>query len=155
MAKFIDAYKKTTINEGADEYSKHPNDPGGETYSGISRRHWPQWPGWSVIDTVNPQPGDRVLSFPDIAQLKRLQELTQDFYKKNFWDRIHGDVIDSQPIAFKLFDQIVNLGPRAPIQYFQNALNALNRGGELWPDIDCDGKIGPITIAAANICEKI
>ena len=48
MANFNKAYKKTAASEGG--YSNDPEDPGLETYCGISRRHWPKWPGWKEID---------------------------------------------------------------------------------------------------------
>jgi lysozyme family protein len=155
VAQFIDAFNRTTIKEGG--YSDHPNDPGGETYVGISRKYFPQWGGWSMIDAVDPRPksGDPTIAFANADNAARLGELVEEFYKKNFWDRIHGDAFDSQAIASKLFDQIVNLGPRKPVGYFQMALNGLNSEGELWPDIAEDGSCGARTIAAANFCEQL
>ncbi len=31
-------------------YANDPADSGGETFRGISRRNWPQWEGWPLID---------------------------------------------------------------------------------------------------------
>ena len=31
-------------------YANDPNDSGGETFRGVSRRNWPKWPGWPLID---------------------------------------------------------------------------------------------------------
>ncbi len=50
MAKFIDAYKKVLNNEGI--YSNDPDDAGGETYKGISRKANPNWDGWISIDAI-------------------------------------------------------------------------------------------------------
>ncbi|MBW1801582.1 MAG: hypothetical protein JRJ85_12745, partial [Deltaproteobacteria bacterium] len=44
MAKFDEAFEKTTAIEGG--YVFDPDDAGGETYKGISRRFNPSWGGW-------------------------------------------------------------------------------------------------------------
>ena len=48
MANFIKSYEITCKHEGG--YSFDPDDAGGETYKGISRRFNPQWSGWKIID---------------------------------------------------------------------------------------------------------
>lgn len=46
--QFLPAYQAVRSWEG--NYSNHPNDRGGETYSGISRIYNPDWYGWIKID---------------------------------------------------------------------------------------------------------
>ena len=152
MSSFTSAFKRTTINEGG--YSKHPTDPGGETYRGISRKFFPQWGGWTMVDDAKPMHGDPFLSFKNPDDMARMDELVADFYEKHFWKPLLAQAIDSQDLANKLFDQAVNIGMRAPVSYLQMHLNSLNVNGQLWPDISEDGKVGPITIAASNMCEK-
>ena len=47
MAEFKKAYDKTMGHEGG--YVHDPDDAGGETYKGISRRYHPGWEGWKVV----------------------------------------------------------------------------------------------------------
>ena len=55
MANFDLAYEKILQNEG--RYSSDPNDPGGETYKGVSRCSWNSWKGWPYIDLNKLLPG--------------------------------------------------------------------------------------------------
>ena len=50
MADFTKAYALTAAYEGG--YVDDPEDAGGETYRGISRRYHPSWQGWQIIDTL-------------------------------------------------------------------------------------------------------
>lgn len=50
MADFKTAYKKIEAAEGG--YCFDPDDAGGETYKGISRRANPNWNGWISIDAI-------------------------------------------------------------------------------------------------------
>lgn len=60
-------------------------------------------------------------------------------------DRV--EAIDSA-LAGRLFDIGVNCGPATGIRFLQRALNVLNRGGALFPDLTVDGAVGAITLAA-------
>lgn len=55
--------------------------------------------------------------------------------------------IDSA-LAGRLFDIGVNCGASVGIRFLQRALNVLNRGGALFPDIAVDGGLGAVTLAA-------
>lgn len=50
MADFKTAYKKIEAAEGG--YCFDPDDAGGETYKGISRKANPNWDGWISIDAI-------------------------------------------------------------------------------------------------------
>lgn len=54
----------------------------------------------------------------------------------------------SEAVAEELFDAAVNMGPTRPILWFQQVLNALNRQGKDYTDIEEDGKLGPGTLGA-------
>jgi lysozyme family protein len=91
----------------------NPKDPGGLTKFGISQRAYPQ------LDI-------RGLTVADAA----------DIYRKDYWDKIHGDDLP-EPLAIVLFDTAVNVGwPRA-ILMLQESLG-----------VTVDGNIGPQTLAA-------
>lgn len=142
MADFNLSYTNTMINEGG--YSNAAADRGGETYMGISRNTFPEWPGWAIIDNykgnVYPKPFGEVLS-----DNKMLHDQVKAFYKENFWpaslDRFDQD------IANELFDTAVNQGLGTAIRYLQASLNALNRNQKDYPDVKVDGGIGPVTLS--------
>lgn len=142
MANFGPILEKTLRFEGL--YSKHPSDPGGETYKGISRRYQPLWKGWKIVDESRNKPG-----FPkSLESDKPLQEEVKEFYERNFWNKIWGDSIQSERIAAQLFDAAVNCGLMRAVKFLQESLNALNRMGHLYADILVDGRLGNKTFAA-------
>jgi len=145
MAKFEPAYEKTLANEGG--YSNDPNDRGGETWKGIARKMHPQWPGFVLIDEVrkntNKDQFVRALSVDE-----ELDQLVQDFYKAEFWDKLMLDKITSQDVANEIFDTAINQGSTIAIKQFQEALNLLNNNQKIYSDINEDGKMGDATLRA-------
>lgn len=117
MAKFDPAFNATMGTEGG--YANDPNDHGGETYAGISRNNFPNWEGWKIIDYL------KILGkFPaNIKANTTLPGMVKDFYRKNFWNVIRGDEIESQDIANQLFDMAVNAGNGAAIKLAEIDLN--------------------------------
>lgn len=55
MANFNEEFKKVILVEGG--YVNDPDDAGGETYLGISRRYNPNSKIWNIIDNVKKQYG--------------------------------------------------------------------------------------------------
>lgn len=51
-------------------------------------------------------------------------------------------------VAAELFDTGINMGTKVAAGFLQRALNALNRRGRDYPDLDVDSSIGPATLAA-------
>lgn len=79
-------------------YVNDPQDPGGETNFGISKRSYPSL---------------------DIKVLTR--ERAVEIYRKDFWTRCRCD--DLPPgIAFLMMDTAVNQGPQRAVQMLQQAL---------------------------------
>ena len=84
MADFEKAFINTMGYEGG--YVYDPDDAGGETYKGISRRYHPSWPGWRIIDKVKISGGDPYSDLDDneeleeneLEQLEEEQELEKD-----------------------------------------------------------------------------
>uniref|UniRef100_A0A6M3JNR8 Putative glycoside hydrolase n=1 Tax=viral metagenome TaxID=1070528 RepID=A0A6M3JNR8_9ZZZZ len=148
MADFRKAFLKTSIAEGG--YSNNSLDMGGETYRGISRRYFPDWKGWEIIDIEKKKPGPNPVNDISPSIRKGLNDLVEFFYKENFWNRFLGDEIPNQEIAEELYDTSVNMGISRGVIFLQVSLNVLNRNGELYPDIVEDGKIGSTTIRTLN-----
>lgn len=79
-------------------YVNDPDDPGGETNFGISKRAYPN---------------------------ENIKELTRDraklLYRRDYWDRVRGDELP-WPIAVIAFDMAVNAGVGTSIKLLQEAL---------------------------------
>lgn len=138
MAEFKTAFKRTLAYEGG--YFFSADDPGGETYKGITRRYFPTWAGWPIADEARSEGPD----FPDCLERNtRLPYLVWNFYLHNFWHRVAGDEIGNRWIAEEVFDTAVNMGCGTAIRFLQEALNFLNREER---DLVVDGVIGPKTL---------
>lgn len=99
MANFETYYSKLISAEGG--YVNDPEDRGGETYRGISRKNFPNWGGWNVVDRAKLTKGQILPS---------LEPLVKSFYKNRFWVSIFADQIKNQSIAEIIADWKVNGG---------------------------------------------
>lgn len=115
--------------EGA--YSNNPNDSGGETMWGIT----------IAVARAHGYQGSMRSMSKDIAKM---------IYRDRFWDSQMLDQISvvSERIAYEMFDTGINQGVAAAGKYLQRALNVLNQQGSFYPDIQVDGRIGPMTVAS-------
>lgn len=133
MANFKIAFRKTCKLEG--EYANDPDDTGGETYKGISRKHHPTWNGWKIIDKLK-QEHPRGFK-TKLKGNSELQAMVDDFYKRNYWNHLHLDDLANQELANQIFDTAVNCGIKPAVKIIQKVLG-----------IPADGKLGPVTIEA-------
>jgi lysozyme family protein len=146
VADFALAFRKTLGHEGG--YANDKDDPGGETWKGISRVFNPSWVGWAIIDNLRHADG-----FPRSLDAHcELQALTEQFYRASLWDRFQGDKILVQALADEIFDTATNLGLTRAVEFLQLTLNVLNRNQQLYPDMPVDGQLGPRTVAALQAC---
>jgi lysozyme family protein len=88
-------------------YSNNPNDPGGETKYGISKR-----------------------SYPDLDIKNLTREQAKEIYLRDFWNRLEMDSLP-ESIVYQLFDFAINSGVSTSIRYFQRALGVAD-DGSLW-----------------------
>ena len=123
-------------------YSMNPQDPGGETYCGISRKKWPNWVGWVMIDKYKRDSG-KIIPWNSLIPVDSLPGEVNLFYEQNFWKTQSFFALVNQDVADKVFQHYVNLGDRA-IKFFQQAEN--NVGASLI----VDGQLGPKTVAFTN-----
>lgn len=124
MADFERAYAQALELEGGYKLTDHKDDRGKQTYAGISRRAWPRWEGWVLIDAGKPVP---------VA-------LVRTFYLGNFWLRFRCDQINDQDVAECVFLGAINA--EASVRLLQIVLG-----------VKQDGAIGPQTLAAINAAE--
>lgn len=117
MANFKISWLKTRVHEGG--YVNDPKDNGGETYRGISRKNFPNWPGWKEVIKSKRLRGDIILT---------LESLVEQFYIDNFWNPIKGNEIINQKVADELFDSSVNMGIHEAVILTQRSLNIPESG---------------------------
>ena len=96
------AFDRLLGHEG--QYVNHPEDPGGETNWGISKRAYPN---------------------VDIKGLTR--EMAKEIYRRDFWNRIHAEKLPGS-VAFQVFDFAVNSGIWTAIRYLQRAVGVADDG---------------------------
>lgn len=129
MSKFYEFAEKVLAVEGG--YVNDAKDSGGET-------------NWGVTVAVA-----RAFGYTGrMIDMKREQAL--EIYKARFWDSMSLDRIAaiSPAIAYELFDSGVNVGISRAAAWFQTCLNAFNQEGTWYADLEADGRIGPMTVAA-------
>lgn len=142
MSHFDEAYLKTMGHEGG--YTNDPDDPGAETYRGISRKWNPDWRGWKIIDQYRRLSSDLA---PMLEGNNQLQGLVKEFYHAEFWLPLRCDSMP-RSVAAELFDTAVNVGKENAVEMLQHSLNILNRNEKLFEDLERDGTVGPVTLSA-------
>ena len=117
---------KTTFNEIIEVVLEHeggyvndPDDAGGETKYGITKRWYPS------VDIKN----------LTIEQAKKI-------YHTDYWRPAKCDEVPSQ-LKHIYFDMCVNFGRKGAVKVLQQAANSTTRN-----KIDVDGGIGPATLKA-------
>jgi len=132
---FAQEIQKVLVHEGG--YANVTGDQGGETYKGISRVNFPNWPGWVIVDKNKP------LKYNQIIKDAALDNQVQAFYKKYFWDSLNIDQLP-QPVQGILFDFAINSGTGTAAKAFQKVVRDTTGA-----KIVIDGAIGKGTINAA------
>lgn len=145
MTDFNEAYKITMSYEGG--YADNPNDHGGETWRGIARNFWPNWPGWEIVDHIHAQhPANLNQALKDNIQL---EPMVMAFYQIEFWDSLSLTAVNYQKIANQLFDISVNMGTAMAARLLQTAINTFTNNS-----LKVDEIIGANTIAATNSMDQ-
>lgn len=121
--KFLNAavIQELLTDEGG--YVNDPDDPGGETKGGISKRSYPHL---------------------DIKNLTN-QEIIEIYYR-DWWMKYHYDRIENVELAGEVLEFSVNAGPKQAHMTLQRAVQQ-SGGGFL----DVDGVLGDLSFAAVNL----
>ena len=130
------AYKNIIMREGF--YVNNIFDRGQETFCGISRKWFPNWKGWELIDNE-----DKNLPANKWSTFNVIMELVYEHYKENFWDKLKCDKLRTHVIAETLFDVAVNCGCSYAAKSLQRTLNYLTKD-----QLKVDGIIGNKTLTA-------
>lgn len=99
---FTTIFSRILGHEGG--YVNNPNDPGGETNWGISKR-----------------------SYPDVDIKNLTREAALEIYKKDFWAPFASGIA-YKSIVYQLADFAVNSGSTTAIRYYQRALGVADDG---------------------------
>lgn len=110
----------------------HPSDPGGITKWGISLRFLR-----AIKIDIN---GDGIIDGNDVRLLT--EDEVEKIYYDHFWSKCHCDFLPAG-VSLAMFDCGVNQGPGRAKRFLQKALK-----------VKVDGKIGPITLDAANKADR-
>jgi lysozyme family protein len=125
QSNFETCLAKMLAHEGG--YVNHPQDPGGMTNLGVTKRVWEEWVGHEV----------------DEKQMRALTpQIVAPLYKRKYWDAIRGDELVSG-VDYVVFDVAVNSGPGRAIKILQDCVGAT-----------VDGGFGPGTLAAVKVAES-
>lgn len=104
-------------------WADHPADPGGATMKGVTIGTFAQFKGRKVTK-------EELRNISD-ADLRAI-------YRRKYWDVVRGDDLPAG-LDLVAFDAAVNSGPSRGARWLQYALG-----------VHQDGKVGPVTIAAAQ-----
>ena len=126
MADFNVSVKDTLVHEGINTnmgYVNDPTDRGGETIAGIARKFHPNDPIWALVDSAKKG------NFPqNLKDIPGILDKIKDFYRANYWNKVHGDELKSQKIANILFDTAVLEGYTAAIKRAQGIVGDTQNG---------------------------
>jgi lysozyme family protein len=125
-ARFQKAVEILLSHEGG--YVNDPDDPGGETHFGISKR-----------------------SYPDLDIGALTKENVIEIYRRDFWDKYGFERIENDTLAFMLFDQAVLMGPVTAIRMIEAVLR--KDLGDL--DIEVNGLLADKTVDAINVLHPV
>ena len=104
-------------------FVNHPNDPGGMTNNGITKKVYDAYMG-KVTTT------EELKNIPD--------HHVSEIYKKQYWDRVNGDKLASG-LDISIFDWAVNSGCGRAVKALQKCVGAKQDGG-----------LGPLTLKAVG-----
>lgn len=109
-------------------FSNDPQDPGGMTNLGVTKRVWEAFVGRDVDETAM-----RALTPAVVAPL----------YRQNYWNRVHGDELPAG-VDYAVMDFAVNSGTSRAARALQQACG-----------VEDDGAIGSQTMQAVNAADPI
>ena len=114
------AFEELILIEGG--YNHDPFDRGGKTKYGISQRAYPD------LDIEN-------LTLEDAKAI----------YRRDYWDALRLDQVESGIISHEMFDAAINMGVTVAAKCAQKAANLLSPGS-----LKVDGFFGPRSVAVIN-----
>ncbi len=97
---FDEAFELLMEHEGG--YVNHPDDPGGETNWGVTKR----------VAVQEGYTGDMRVLPKDVAK---------DIYRRKYWDAVKAEKLPEE-MRYSVFDAAVNSGPKRAIEWLQQSI---------------------------------
>lgn len=117
---------------------KNPNEKG-LTFMGIYEAAHPSWQGWGQVRAAINAYGDLEKASVALYNDDALIEKVKIFYKKEFWDKMRLDEVDSELKSCELFVFGVNVDTVPAVRVLQRLLGVV-----------VDGIMGQKTLKALN-----
>lgn len=137
-------------------WSLDPDDPGGETLNGVTRRNWGWMPMWDVVDRNKKKHGGFKEALLDDGDKLIISHDVRLAFEHGYWARARCDDIPNQSLADQLVDTAYHTGVHQAVKFLQRGLNVLNRVGTLYRNISVDGGVGDIqTLPALRRCLEV
>lgn len=137
---FVQQFVDTTIKHEGDDFTDDPNDSGGETKYGVTKKSAERakqfWHLYNWCGNISDMP----------------KQFAQDWYVYDYYLAPKFNLVAEKSllIAKELFDSGVNVGQGTAIKWLQQLLNVLNNQQMYYKDIAQDGHIGSGTISALS-----
>ena len=141
MKNFTNAFytlMSLEFNSPKDALHKNPNEKG-LTFMGIYEAAHPNWQGWGQVRAAINTYGDLKKASVALYNDDALIEKVKIFYKKEFWDKMRLDEVDSELKACELFVFGVNVDTVPAVRVLQRLLGVV-----------VDGIMGAQTLKALN-----
>lgn len=116
-------------------YVNDPDDKGGQTIIGITRKNHPTLAVWTSLDSLSTVKEKKAYK-PTDNELNEINEV----YRKHYYDKLKCDHFNNELLSAHLFAFGVNAGVSRAAQKLQKVLG-----------IKQDGIVGSQTISTANI----
>lgn len=141
MKNFTNAFyilMSLEFNSPKNALHKNPNEKG-LTFMGIYETAHPSWQGWGQVRAAINAYGDIEKASIALYNDDALIEKVKIFYKKEFWDKMRLDEVDSELKACELFVFGVNVDTVPAVRVLQRLLGVV-----------VDGIMGQKTLKALN-----
>lgn len=129
-------------NDNTKLLHKNPTE-NGLTYYGIYQITHPSWKGWRIVQGYLELEPDLKKCSKILSGVSDLNKLVEEFYQKEFWDKMKLDLVTSEHKQLELMCFAINVGIIPAIKVLQETLN-----------IKIDGIIGNQTINVLNAFDK-
>ena len=141
MKNFTNAFYKLMsleFNSPKNALHKNPNEKG-LTFMGIYEAAHPSWQGWGQVRAAINAYGDLEKASVALYNDDALIEKVKIFYKKEFWDKMRLDEVDSELKSCELFVFGANVDTVPAVRVLQRLLGVV-----------VDGIMGQKTLKALN-----
>ena len=121
---------------------KNPTE-NGLTYYGIYESAHPTWKGWFIVKSYLEVEPELKKCSKILSNVSNLNRMVEDFYKKEFFDKMKLDLVKSEHKQLEIMCFAINVGIVPTVKVLQRLLN-----------VTVDGLIGQQTIKALNAFDE-